>query len=225
VNYIKSSPHEGNDVWETAYARFETPEEEIRKFCRRLTELGVAAWSRQAEIVELCCGRGNGLQALSRLGFTRLAGVDLSAALISQYKGPATLYVCDCRQLPFDESSKDIVIVQGGLHHLKTLPDDLQRTLSEAARVLKDNSAFVEVEPWLTPFLAFVHRVCRSRIARRMSPKINALATMIDYEQETYEQWLGQPQTIVRLIEQFFHGFVFNQMGKYMYIGRKRNLR
>lgn len=226
MNYIKSSPHEGNDAWETAYARFETPEEEIRKFCRRLTELGVAAWSRQAEIVELCCGRGNGLQALSRLGFTRLAGVDLSAALISQYKGPATLYVCDCRQLPFDESSKDIVIVQGGLHHLKTLPDDLQRTLSEAARVLKDNGAFVVVEPWLTPFLAFVHRVCRSRIARRMSPKINALATMIDYEQETYEQWLGQPQTIVRLLEQFFFTDLCSiKWGKYMYIGRNRNLR
>jgi ubiquinone/menaquinone biosynthesis C-methylase UbiE len=136
------------------------------------TELGVAAWSRQAEIVELCCGRGNGLQALSGLGFTRFAGVDLLAALISQYRGTATLYACDCRQLPFDDSSKDIVIVQGGLHHLKTLPDDLQRTLSEAARVLKDNGAFVVVEPWLTTFLAFVHAVCRSRIARLAIPRL-----------------------------------------------------
>lgn len=118
VDHIKASPSFGSDPWETAYARFETPAQEIRKFTRRLTKLGVAHWSRRAEIVELCCGRGNGLHALNQLGFTRLAGVDLSASLVRQYEGPATLYVCDCRQLPFDTQSKDIVIVQGGLHHL-----------------------------------------------------------------------------------------------------------
>jgi hypothetical protein len=93
VNYIEASSRDSNDAWETAYARFETSEKEVRKFCRRLTELGIAARSRQAEIVELCCGRGNGPQALSRLGFTQLAGVDLSAALISEDIGTAILYV------------------------------------------------------------------------------------------------------------------------------------
>ena len=79
-------------------------EEEVRKFCRRLTELGVAAWSRQAEILELCCGRGDGLQAAPVDWVSPgLPEFDLSAALISQYGGPATLYVCDCRQLPFDD--------------------------------------------------------------------------------------------------------------------------
>ncbi len=216
----------GNDSWEIAYARFETPAQEVRKFSRRLHGLGVAKWSRGAEIVELCCGRGNGLQALSRLGFTAITGVDLSASLAAQYKGPATLYVCDCRQLPFDDRSKDIVIVQGGLHHPKTLPDDLEQTLSEVARVLRDNGAFVAVEPWLTPFLAFVHKVCQSTIARRVVPKIDALATMIDHERETYIQWLGQPQTIARLLERFFYqDFCSIKWGKFTYMGRKRTSR
>ncbi|MEX0802184.1 MAG: class I SAM-dependent methyltransferase [Candidatus Binatia bacterium] len=223
---IKASPSGGNDPWETAYTRFETPAQEVRKFTRRLTELGIAAWSREAEILELCCGRGNGLQALRGLGFTRLTGIDLSAALVSQYEGTANLYVCDCRKLPFDDRSKDIVIVQGGLHHLKTLPDDLQQTLSEAARVLRDNGAFVVVEPWLTTFLTFVHTICRNGIARRVSPKIDALATMIEYERETYNQWLSQPTTIVGLFEQFFCPDLCSiKWGKYMYIGRKRNSR
>jgi ubiquinone/menaquinone biosynthesis C-methylase UbiE len=169
----------GNELWERAYAQFETPAQEIRKFTRRLTKLGVTKWSRRAEIVELCCGRGNGLNALSQLGFTRLAGVDLSASLAAQYKGPATLYVCDCRQLPFDNQSKDIVIVQGGLHHLKNFPEDLEKTLSEAWRVLRDDGLCVVVEPWLTPFLSFVHAVCRNKIARRLIPKIDVFA---DYD-------------------------------------------
>src|SRR5215471_20969153 len=75
------------DPWEAAYLRFETPEEEIRKFIGRLNRLGARQWPREAEIVELFCGRGNGLVALQRLGFTRLEGVDLSPRLIAQYKG------------------------------------------------------------------------------------------------------------------------------------------
>src|SRR5262245_8938670 len=74
----------GNAAWEAAYARFETPEQEIRKFTRRLLEMGAAQWAHNVEIVELCCGRANGLHALSKLGFTRLAGVDLSASLLAQ---------------------------------------------------------------------------------------------------------------------------------------------
>src|SRR6266513_1650687 len=49
---------------EAAYLRFESPEEEIRKFIRRLTRLGASQWPRDAEIVELFCGRGNGLLSL-----------------------------------------------------------------------------------------------------------------------------------------------------------------
>jgi ubiquinone/menaquinone biosynthesis C-methylase UbiE len=209
--------------WELAYARFETPAEEVRKFTRRLAKLGVARWSRRADILELCCGRGNGLLALSKLGFTNLTGIDLSAALVSLYDGPAKIHVGDCRQVPFDDRSKDIVIVQGGLHHLEKLPDDLEQTLAETSRVLRDKGLCVVVEPWLTPFLAFVHRLCRNTLARRLVPKIDALATMIEYEQTTYDQWLEQPLTIMGLFERFFiMEFQSARWGKYMYIGRKR---
>jgi len=220
---MTTSSFPNHNPWEAAYARFETSPQEIRKFTKRLTKMGVAKWSREAEIVELCCGRGSGLHALSKLGFTKLAGVDLSASLASRYDGPAALYICDCRRLPFDDQSKDIVIVQGGLHHLKNLPGDLEQTLRETWRVLRDNGLCVLVEPWLTPFLVLVHMVCQSRIARRLIPRIDALATMIDHERDTYYQWLGQPQTFVRLLEQFFFtDYCSIQWGKYMYVGRKR---
>jgi ubiquinone/menaquinone biosynthesis C-methylase UbiE len=214
-----------NASWEAAYARFETPEQEIRKFTRRLIKMGAAQWAHDVEIAELCCGRGNGLHALSKLGFTRFVGVDLSASLLAQYTGQATLYACDCRRLLFDDRSRDIVIVQGGLHHLMTLPDDLEQTLSEIHRVLRDDGLIVVVEPWLTPFLAFVHRICQSSVVRRIFPKIEALSTMIHHERDTYYQWLSQPQMIVRLFEKFFSTVRCSiKWGKYMFVGRKRTL-
>lgn len=217
---LPSPPHD--DPWEIAYAHFETPAQEVRKFSRRLGKLGAVNWSRDANVVELFCGRGNGLHALSKLGFTRLAGVDLSYSLIAQYRGPAKLSVSDCRRLPLKSRSKDIVIVQGGLHHLKILPQDLEQTLAEISRILRDHGLVAVVEPWLTPFLAFVHWVCRSKIARRTVPKLDALAVMIDNERETYEQWLSQPDAIVQLFKQFFSTELYSvQWGKCLYVGRK----
>src|SRR6059036_2070295 len=102
--------------WEAAYLRFETPQEEVRKFISRLNRIGASQWPRDARIAELFCGRGNGLRALATLGFTNLEGVDLSAALVAQYSGAGRVIVGDCRKLPFEDGCKDVLIVQGGLH-------------------------------------------------------------------------------------------------------------
>jgi SAM-dependent methyltransferase len=192
------------DPWEAAYLRFETPEQEIRKFVKRLRTLGVSKWPHDAEIVELFCGRGNGLRSLQLLGFTRIEGVDLSARLVAQYQGNARCYVGDCRQLPFADQTKDALIVQGGLHHLLSLPDDLDQTLAEMHRALRKDGRVVLVEPWLTPFLRVAHVACESPAARRLSNKVDALAVMIQHERRTYDQWLSQPDLIRQIVRKYF---------------------
>ena len=192
------------DPWEAAYLRFETPEQEIQKFIARLNRLGAREWPRDAEIVELFCGRGNGLIALQRLGFTRIEGVDLSPRLLAQFKGPAKCTVADCRELPFFDRSKDILIVQGGLHHLPTLPGDLDQTFSEMQRVLRKNGRVMFVEPWRTPFLTFVHFISEITPVRRLSTKMDAFATMTELELRTYTQWTGQPELIKQIARTHF---------------------
>jgi len=192
------------DPWEAAYLRFETPEEEIRKFIGRLKRLGADEWPREAEIVELFCGRGNGLIALQRLGFTRLEGVDLSPRLIAQFEGSAKCTVADCRKLPFSDQSKDILIVQGGLHHLPALPDDLEQTFAEMQRVLRKNGRVMLVEPWRTPFLTLAHFLSEIPVVRRLSNKMDALATMTEHEIRTYTQWLTHPDMIRALARKHF---------------------
>jgi SAM-dependent methyltransferase len=211
------------DPWEAAYLRFETPHEEIRKFLGRLRRAGAQDWPRDARIVELFCGRGSGLHALEQMGFSHLEGIDLSPRLIAQYTGKAKCRVADCRSLPLEHASTDTVIVHGGLHHLAVLPDHLVRTLSEARRVLRHNGRIVIVEPWPTPFLSLAHRLCESRTARRMFPKIDALATMIEHERATYDQWLAQPQCILQIIDDLFETEKREiAWGKLLFVGRPR---
>jgi len=208
------------DPWQQAYLRFETPEHEIGKFTQRLRALGAQSWPRDARIIELFCGRGNGLVALERMGFTHLLGADLSPALLSHYRGPAAVHACDCRAIPLADASVDVAIVQGGLHHLDTLPDDLARALAEARRILRPGGRFVAVEPWLTPFLRFVHAMSFSP-ARRVWGKLDALATMIEHERRTYEQWLARGPLVLDLLARHFD--VEQQRtgwGKLTFVGR-----
>jgi SAM-dependent methyltransferase len=184
------------DPWEAAYIRFETPEEEIQKFLKRLR--------RDSHFVELFCGRGNGLHALSQLGFTHLEGVDLSARLIGLYRGAAKCYVSDCRRLAFPDQSKDVLIVQGGLHHLPTLPESLEQTLAEMRRVLREDGRLIVVEPWRTPFLTLAHSISEIPLVRRCSAKLDAFAAMTELERQTYEQWLTQPALILKLAHSYF---------------------
>lgn len=211
------------DPWEAAYLRFESPQEELRKFSERLRRLGAEKWPRDAEIVELFCGRGSGLQALAKLAFTRVEGVDLSPRLLAEFAGTAKVSAADCRNLPFPEHSRDVLIVQGGLHHLLTLPEDLAQTFSEMHRVLRPTGRVMIVEPWLTPFLRFVHFACRNPLARRFSNKLDSLATMIEHERRTYEQWLHQPEVIKKLVRGHFspvhESFAW---GKWNFVGTPR---
>jgi len=214
---------QGIGAWEAAYLRFETPEEEIQKFAERLRRLGAESWPRETSVVELFCGRGNGLHALTRLGFRNIEGVDLSPRLLAEYKGEAKCYAADCRELPFADQSKSAAIVQGGLHHLPVLPGDLERVFAELQRVLRPEGRVVFVEPWLTPFLRFVHAAAEAPLARRVSEKLDALAVMIENERDTYENWLGRPQEISGLAKRYFQvkheSFAW---GKWNFVGWRR---
>jgi SAM-dependent methyltransferase len=192
------------DAWEHAYLRFETPAEEQRKFTRRLRAVGADGWRRDALILDMFSGRGGGAAALRGLGFSRIVSADLSPRLLHGRADASACSVADCRQLPIASDSVDVAIVQGGLHHLMRLPQDLSAVAEEVVRVLKPEGVFVAVEPWRTPFLDFVHWLCFVPLARRMHSKIDALATMIELERTTYDAWLASGHEIFGALDRHF---------------------
>jgi len=109
------------------------------------------------------------------------------------------------------------------LHHLPILPEDLRQSFAEMQRVLRKGGRVLFVEPWQTPFLKFVHKVSENRLARRISNRMDALATMIQLERRTYEQWLSQPALIKQMARAHFvpvqESFAW---GKWNFVGTPR---
>ncbi len=223
LTYCRAPQHCVDPVWEAAYNRFESPAEEMAKFRARFLHMGLADWPRTMRIVNLFCGAGE-LRVLEELGFINLEGVDLSDALLKQYDGSARLYVDDCAQLQMETASRDAVVIQGGLHHLNRLPDDLEMCVEHIHRVLTPGGRLAIVEPWLTPFLRLVHFTHRFSAPRLLYPKLDALAVMVEQEAVTYFNWLSRPNEILRILHTYFE--VERQSiawGKLMFVGRRRD--
>jgi ubiquinone/menaquinone biosynthesis C-methylase UbiE len=211
-----------NEHWESAYNRFETPAEEREKFARRFTELGIDQLSRDTALVDIFCGRGNGLAVLRDWGFSNLTGVDLSPELLERCPGSVRRIVADCTDLKFDPDSVDAFIVQGGLHHLPHIPEDLDACLRAVHRSLKPGGTFYVVEPWNTLFLRIVHAITRTRPARALVPRFDAFSTMVEEEWETYHQWLTRDAAIKTAFCTIFPDSQFTaSWGKCRIIARK----
>lgn len=114
--------------------------------------LGAAQITAQDHVLDLGCGIGNILIALSeRTTFVQPAvGVDVSPALIelgrrevgnAGLNGRIDLQVAAATSLPFDDSSFDVVLTS---HVIKHLDDDaLMRAFREVARVLRSGGRFL----------------------------------------------------------------------------------
>lgn len=219
IQHAHDSPKPALTRWERAYQAFETPEQELRKFTRRLRSIGVERWDRRSRILEVCSGRGGGLRAWHALGFRHILGVDYSRALVFGQRGPGVRVIGDARALPFTAGSMDVAVVQGGLHHLFTT-DDVDAALAEMRRVVVPGGRIVIIEPWMTPFLRVVHFICEQQAARRLSSKVDAFATVIEEERETYHRWLNAPDEHLNVIHRHVvPHFVKRRRGTLIFVG------
>jgi hypothetical protein len=89
--------------------------------------------------------------------------------------------------------------------------------------VLRKTGQAMFVEPWLTPFLRLVHWLAARELARGCSTKLDALQTMAEHERRTYQQWLSQPDLILKTVRTCFcpihESFTW---GKWTFAGKPR---
>lgn len=164
------------------------------------------------KILEVAFGTGlNFAQVLKRNPRGWVCGVDVSERMLERAKRRISktgqdnykLHLCDCRQLPFEDGTFDVVMTQ---YLLDILPvEDFVPILTEFKRVLKDSGRVVLVnmtkgEKWINQTYEMIYRLkppllagCRGVMARSFLEKTG----FKDLRREFISQ-LGFPSEVVR---------------------------
>lgn len=100
--------------------------------------------SRNADILDLCCGQGRHSLELARRGFSNLSALDRSHYLITKARKQArteglsvNFREGDARKLPYPADSFDFVLLPGNSFGYFETNEDDRRVLAEAFRVLR----------------------------------------------------------------------------------------
>jgi 2-polyprenyl-3-methyl-5-hydroxy-6-metoxy-1,4-benzoquinol methylase len=106
-----------------------------------------AQWAAGLRVLDAACGVGYGSAELSRLA-AEVVGVDINQDTVDyargRYSSPTTTFdVADVTQLPFEDSSFDMVCSFETVEHV----DDAPAAVHEAARVLNAEGVYVASTP------------------------------------------------------------------------------
>jgi SAM-dependent methyltransferase len=127
---------------ELEWADEKVSQEQIQRLCNRYYWAGDHC--RDKDVVELACGTGQSAGYLNELSKSYVAG-DISDKVLNiakhHYKDRINFIEVDAHNLPFDNNSKDVIILFEAIYYLK----DVGKFLNECKRVLKKNGKLLIV--------------------------------------------------------------------------------
>ncbi len=181
----------------------------------RQRALNMAAIQNGEKVLEVALGTGlNFVEILKRNSKGWVDGVDVSLKMVEKARKRIsktgqknyTLYLCDCRHLPFEDERFDVIMNQ---YLLDILPvKDFIPILLEFKRVLKDGGRLILVnmtkgERWLNQIYEEIYRLkppllagCRGVMSQPFLEKIG-----FSQLQRMFVSQLGFPSEIVRGIK------------------------
>jgi SAM-dependent methyltransferase len=106
------------------------------------TAFEAVAEAQPRRVLEVGCGMGNFAERLARDTSAEVVATDLSARMVELARGRGLdARVADVQELPFDDGEFDCAVANAMLYHV----EDLDRALSELARVLEPGGQLVAV--------------------------------------------------------------------------------
>ena len=111
--------------------------------------------NKTANVLDVACGNGSLLAALSKKTPINGFGIDIADRMIENavIRNPGMVFrVAGCESIPFDDCSMDIITVCAAYHHFP----DTAAFAKEAKRVLKPEGKIYVADVYLPPILRFL---------------------------------------------------------------------
>jgi ubiquinone/menaquinone biosynthesis C-methylase UbiE len=150
------SERQESEDWQRAYRDPQLVNRRFRTHRKKLRRLGVFAWPREIQLLDVGCGAGEALRILHAEGFARLSGVDITVDPELRKEPWVELKAGDGRALPYADQSFEAVLCMHSLHHLGGVAG-IRTALQEALRVLKPGGNLALLDHYNAPqvWLAF----------------------------------------------------------------------
>lgn len=192
------------DSWHDAYRSEALTGRRQHGHSKKLDRLGVMHLSRDARIVDICCGEGEVLDILGRKGFQNLYGVDLAVPEAAG-KSAAFRYISGAaNRLPFADQSVDCVVCTHSLHHLGGV-EKIREFLEEARRVVKDDGVITLIDHYDSLQLRAAFALFRSPLAQVTAYGRHFRSQLIEEHDYLYE-YLDHWQDVYSLLKSGEYG-------------------
>lgn len=188
-----------NQDWENAYLEYESSEDKIKKFKNRLKTLPLK--KNISTVLDVFCGSGENTVALNSLGFQNIIQLDLSRSLLAA-KHVVSPVCADACNIPLSNGSIDLVLIQGGLHHLPSF-EHYEFCIAEIHRIMKSEAEFYFMEPFLTIRMKLFLAGIQTPFAN-IFKTTRAIKIMVDKERKEYFYWLNNWDKFKELLIEFF---------------------
>jgi ubiquinone/menaquinone biosynthesis C-methylase UbiE len=181
----------------------------------RQRALDIAAIESGEKILEVALGTGlNFVEILKRNPRGWVEGIDVSTKMLKRARKRIfktgqqnyTLHLCDCRHLPFEDGTFDILINQ---YMFDIFPvEDFTPILLEFKRVLKDGGRIVLVnmtkgEKWLNQIYEEIYKLKPPLLAGCRGIRVKPFLEAIGFNeiQRQFVSQLGFPSEVVRAVK------------------------
>jgi ubiquinone/menaquinone biosynthesis C-methylase UbiE len=181
----------------------------------RQRALDIAAIENGEKVLEVALGTGlNFVQILKRNPRGWVEGIDVSTKMLKRAKRRIsktgqqnyTLHLCDCRHLPFEDGTFDILINQ---YMFDIFPvEDFTPILLEFKRVLKDGGRIVLVnmtkgEKWLNQIYEEIYKLKPPLLAGCRGIWVKPFLEAVGFNQiqRQFVSQLGFPSEVVRAVK------------------------
>jgi ubiquinone/menaquinone biosynthesis C-methylase UbiE len=133
---IDSGPPLESQAWREVYGQESERRRRLNAMPRKLAVVGINTADRNDAILDLCCGHGEALQTLYRMGFRNLTGVDIDVDDALAVDPRFRVLASDAKCTPYPDASFDWILNIHAMHHFATA-QNVEVFLNECWRLLK----------------------------------------------------------------------------------------
>jgi ubiquinone/menaquinone biosynthesis C-methylase UbiE len=196
----QAAPHLESDLWKQTYLAESERQRRLRAMPAKMARLGLEDVSRDAAILDLCCGSGETLITLYEMGFRNLSGVDLTVPDTIAADPRFIIKQGNALDTALPPNHYDWVLNIHAMHHFASA-DNVDHFLAECFRILKPGGrlGIIDFSNSFQIRLAFRFFRCNTGL---VTPYLRYFGKLIQEEWSFLQHYLPQWPRVSRLLHE-----------------------